>query len=177
MIWKKITDSAILHKQINIPDVYARAWFNEGKHKLSMKYDTCCKKVDSSVVVTIAGGSVLLPAGCLRISNVKDSSGQNYKLFSTNDTNIIFNHVDTYTVTGLFETSDYEGTTPEPEIRSEFCLAIAKYIAAMELKDIKAGKSQELTNEFWVDADMADTRLMRMNKQGAGKSRPVPRFR
>lgn len=177
MLWKKIIDQAILHKQMNIPDAYARAWFNEGKNKLAMKYDTSCKKVGSTYTVTEDGETLDLPSECLRVSNVLDSSGEKYRDFSTTDTDITFRHIGTYTVTCLFETSDFTGSTLSPEIRSEFCLPLAKYIASMELKDIKGGKSQELEMGFWMDADMANTRLLRMNKQGAGKSRPIPRFR
>lgn len=175
MIWKDILDLATLHKQMTISEVNAKKWFNEGKKYLSYEYDTACKRAKTQYVVDNPDTIFNLPSGCLRIKDVTDKDNQPYLYFSADDKEIQFKTVGTYNVVCLFETVDYKGATASPEIRTEYCPALAKYIASRELADLKSGKADSLFSEFLSSAASVDRRLKRMSR--TINPRPVPRFR
>jgi len=174
MLWDEIYKSAVLDAEMKIPVTYAYKWFNEGKHKLSMEYDTALKPMD--IIYTIEE-SDLLPDGCLRISKVVDQHYNKYPFYYVDMTTkkITFQHSGVYTVTCLFETDDYRGEKPSPELRSEYCPCVAKYVASRHLKKINAQESRNLLSDFMSDASVIHTRLKRGAK--TNNPRPVARFR
>ena len=174
MLWKDIIDLAILHKQMTVSEISAKKWFNEGKKWLSYEYDTACNKFTTVYEVVNAPHTYELDPKCLRIKSVTDE-GKNEMYYSADDTTITFNNNGIYSVVWLLEPSDFTGQTASPSIRTQFCPALAKYIASRELADYKPAKSGSLFSEFLSNAASVDRRLKRMSR--TINPRPVPKFR
>jgi len=177
MLWKDIWDSAILEAEMQIPEKYAQKWFSEGKHELTMLYDSARDRSSITMDVTDEKLDYDLPKGCLKVIKVLDDNNEHYPLYYANvaDRIIHFKHKGKYTVQYLYESADFKGATLEPELRDEYCTCLAKYIASKQLKTLKPARAQELYGAFLSDAFTVNVSLKRSTR--SNNSRPVTSFR
>lgn len=157
----RIIEQAVLHKNIPIESTYGKRWLNEAQQFLANMYDTAC--VEDSFWATVESDteSAPLPERFRGINRVIDEMGDEVIYFDTGISSMRFPRRGTYEVRYIKAPKILTGDFDTPEIHEAYHMPIAKYIAAMELADIKPQKSRELLQIFYNEAGDANARLSR----------------
>ena len=159
-------------EEVNLMTIYK--FVNKAMDTLANRYDTACTKKTASVVCTDCADEYSLPADCIGVYKVENSSGDKYKAYLISDGSISFGYTDTFslgyyaipTMTTRTATDTAIKTDTLP-INSNFNKCIAKYIAGEVLKiyNPKDVRISVYTDDFIQEAKEADARLKRMKRK------------
>jgi hypothetical protein len=175
MIVKLILDQARILKDNAIDSIYGRRWLNEAMYTLSNKYDSACKSNTSTITCDDVKEEYDLPSGCRAVRKVTDSDGNIYSQYSIDLGKITFEDEDTYTIKYLSTPSNVLTDNEEPEIHQDYHLALSLYVASRELSRVNKTdtRARELLQEFYIETDSINSRLMNMKRRGKKMKAPL----
>jgi hypothetical protein len=160
MSLRDVLRKAMEEAGIPIPDKNFIKQYNRAIHDLAMMYDTAKKSSTQSIVCADIDTEYSLTAGVLKIERILDSEGCYYKYFKVrNHSKVLFSHLDTFTVYELFDQDPITTMDSTEAINTIYNTAIAKYIAAREIKKADPDTAQELMNEYYAEAARANMNI------------------